>query len=247
MKLETRELRKHFGGIKALDGVNYSIKEGELRAIIGPNGAGKSTFFNVITKLIASDSGQVFCDGKDITKYAIWEIVQLGVARTFQLSSIFPGLTCVDSVHISMLSAKRRTRNLFGSFMRAEAEQEKSARILSDVGLYEQRDSVAHALPHGYRKRLELAIALATDPKILLLDEPTAGLNPSERIEMMQLISRLARGGYTIVFIEHDIDAVLTYAQRISVMHQGRLLAEGTPAEISSNKLVQEVYLGSGW
>jgi len=227
--------------------VNYSIREGELGAIIGPNGAGKSTFFNVITKLLPADSGQVLCDGKDIAKLSIWEIVQLGVARTFQVSTIFPGLTCLDSVHISMLSAKRRTRNALSSFVGMRVEREKSGEILHEVGLYEQRNAVAHTLPHGYRKRLELAIALATGPKILLLDEPMAGLNPPERVQMMRLISRLARGGYTIVFIEHDIDAVLAYAHRISVMHQGKLLAEGAPAEIARNKVVQEVYLGSGW
>jgi branched-chain amino acid transport system ATP-binding protein len=225
--LEVRGLAKHFGGLRAVGGVDLDVEPAERRAIIGPNGAGKTTLFNLITGYLQPDAGSVVFDGKDITSKPTYRIAKAGIGRAFQITSIFPGLTVFRNVQLGRLAQAGETARIFGTVEAAlTAEQ-------------------AGNLSHGDQRALELAISLAMEPKLLLLDEPTAGMAPEETTRTMQLVRRIAdERRLTVLFCEHDMDVVFGTADRILVMNMGTPLAEGTPEEIRTDPEVRKVYLG---
>ncbi len=241
--LEISDIRKSFGGFVAVGGVSLSIAAHEMVAVIGPNGAGKSTFFNLISGHLVPDSGSVRLDGTDITGAAPHRICAMGLGRSFQRTNIFARLTVFENVQAALLVHHGRGRDFWSrsdSFYRDEAEA-----LLDSIGLTDQADAISGTLSYGNQKQLELGIALASDPRLLLLDEPTAGMSASETHETIKLVQRLAeQRGLTLLFTEHDIEMVFSIAQRIAVLHQGRLLTVGTPAEIRLNPDVRRVYLG---
>ena len=241
--LRVESLAKRFGGLQALSGVNLCVAPGEFRAIIGPNGAGKSTLFNTMTGLLRPDSGRVIFEGREVTGVQPHVLARLGVGRTFQITSVFHELSALENIQVALLAHARRTWSLWP---RASALHAARAReLLALVGLGANTGRLAGTLSHGDQKRLELAIALAGEPRLLLLDEPTAGMAAQERIESITLVHRLARElGVCCVFTEHDMAVVFAVATGITVMHQGRVLAEGTPAEMRAHPEVQQVYLG---
>ena len=238
--IETRELRREFGGIKALAGVTLTVAEGERRAIIGPNGAGKTTLFNVLTGELEPTAGEVRLAGEDVTGRRPHELARRGVARMYQRNELFDPLPARDNVAIGVAAAAGPYRPF-----RAPPASELHAAdaLLERVGLAGRGSVPARALSHGERRQLELAVALARRPRVLLLDEPTAGMSPAETSRITDLIASLDRS-LTLVIVEHDMDVVFRLAERISVLHEGRVIAEGTPAEVRGDTLVNEVYLG---
>ena len=241
--IETHDLHKHFGGVYAVSGVSLGVKEGEFRAIIGPNGAGKSTLFNVMTGLLKSDSGKVYFDKEDITGLSPHFLFHRGIGRTFQITSVFTNLTVFENVQVALLSYLKRTRNIF--YPARRLARQRTQELLEAVGLLDEQEKLAGVLSQGDQKRLELAIALTNHPRVLMLDEPTAGMAAKDRIQSINLIRRIAQDvGLTVLFTEHDMDVVFSVADSITVMHKGRILTEGTPQEIRLNEEVQKVYLG---
>jgi branched-chain amino acid transport system ATP-binding protein len=241
--LETRSLTCAFGGLMAVDHVDFTLPEGEVRAVIGPNGAGKTTFFNLITGVLPPTSGRILFRGEDITGLPVHLISQKGIARTVQITSIFPTLTVADNIWLGVQSRGRLQPLARRSRMPAVRQQVEQ--IMALVGLQEQVEAEAAELSHGDQRLLEIALALSTRPQLLLLDEPTAGLSAKETHAMVRVVKGLA-GRQTIVVVEHDMDVVMELADTISVLHLGKILAEGTPQAIRDNALVQEVYLGRG-
>jgi branched-chain amino acid transport system ATP-binding protein len=243
MFLRTQELVKDFGKLRAVNRVSLDIRQGDIHAIIGPNGAGKSTYFNLITGYHAADEGRVLFKGEDITRFPSYKRCNLGITRSFQITSIYPKLTVYESVLMALLSHRRVTLNFFTSakkFFKSEVW-----RILEDVGLADQANLLGDSISHGDKKRLELAVTLGTEPNMLLLDEPTCGMSPEETESTMVLIQKLAKErGLTILFTEHDMEVVFGMSKRISVLHQGTLIADGTPQEVRASEHVQQVYLG---
>jgi len=241
--LETRGLSKSFGGVRAVSSVDLAMPKGEIRALIGPNGAGKTTFFNMLTGQLRADAGSVLFKGQRLSglpPYAVW---RRGVSRTFQITATFATLSALDNVRVARLSHAGKTYSLLEAAARLQAEEARA--LLDQVGLVDQADRVAAVLAYGDLKKLELAVALANDPEVLLLDEPTAGMAPAERGALMALTERIARArGLTVLFTEHDMDVVFAVADRIMVLHQGRVIAEGRPAEVRADAQVQRVYLG---
>jgi branched-chain amino acid transport system ATP-binding protein len=241
--LRVESLAKRFGGLEALGGVDLSVAPGEFRAIIGPNGAGKSTFFNTMTGLLRPDAGRVIFEGRDVTGEPPHRLVRRGVARTFQITSVFQDLSALENVQISLLAHARRSWSVWPKARGLHASRARE--LLELVGLGGAAARIAGTLAHGDQKRLELAIALAGEPRLLLLDEPTAGMAAQERLESIRLVHRVAQElGVSCVFTEHDMAVVFAVATRITVMHQGKVLAEGTPAEVRARREVQQVYLG---
>ncbi len=236
-------LKKHFGGVQAVNGVDLAVAEGELRAIIGPNGAGKTTLFNLISGDLPHDSGQIYFRGEEISGLMPPELCRRGLARTFQITSIFRRLTTLENVQTALLTHHRRHHNLLRPARRLYRDE---AMVLLDrVGLAEQAPKPSGILAHGDQRRLELALALASEPQLLMLDEPTAGMAPRERHEIMALAAGIAMDArLTIVFTEHDMDVVFAVARRITVLHQGAVLAEGSPLEVRGHPEVRRVYLG---
>jgi branched-chain amino acid transport system ATP-binding protein len=239
--LRTRDLTIRFGGLTALNRVNFAVRRGEVRAVIGPNGAGKSTFFNCLTGVLRPTSGRVLLDGEDITGLTPDRISQKGIARSYQITNILPNASVLENVRIaaqsrqhgwSMLHHHRAYRDIIE---RAEA-------VLEEVGLRGKAEEPAGNLSHGEQRNLEIGIALATAPQLLCLDEPTAGMSAAETHETIELVRRIARN-LTILVVEHDMQVVMELAQRITVLDYGEILAEGTPAEIQQNPRVLEVYL----
>jgi branched-chain amino acid transport system ATP-binding protein len=243
--LEVHNAFKHFGSLVAVRDVSLRVEAGELRAIIGPNGAGKTTFFNLISGFSSPTAGSVTFDGRDVTALSVTRRVELGMARTFQITEIFPELSLYENVRIGAeVAAGYRLRPWIRRAEAAEVDRTVE-RTLALVGLATKADRLVGELAHGDQRAAEIAMALALRPKLLLLDEPTAGMGDQETYEITQLVRRLHRDGkLTIVLIEHDMRVVFHLADRISVLDQGKLLAEGTPAEIGDNEAVQAAYLG---
>jgi len=226
-----------------VNGVDLAVPSGDLRAIIGPNGAGKTTLFNLITGDLAYDSGKVLFGGVDVSGLPPHELCRRGMGRTFQITSIFRRLTAFENVQTAFLTHHRRHYNVIMPARRLYRDE--ALALLERVGLQEQAGKPSGILAHGDQRRLELAIALASAPQLLLLDEPTAGMAPRERHEIMALVAKIARDTrLTVVFTEHDMDVVFAVATRITVLHQGAVLAEGPPTDVRANADVQRVYLG---
>ena len=244
--LKLINLSKSFGGIFATNNVSLELKKESINAVIGPNGAGKTTLFNLITGILKADSGKVFLEEQNITNLSETEITHLGIARAFQIANIFPTLSVYESIKLAILSKKHGMYNMWGRFsdhsINIEANQ-----IAKLSGLYKVKNIICSELSNGDQKLLDIALALALRPKILLLDEPTAGMGPEERWMMISKIKDLwKKTKMTILFIEHDMDIVFDIAQKIYVLQQGRVLAEGLPKDIKQNQNVIDAYLGGG-
>jgi branched-chain amino acid transport system ATP-binding protein len=241
--LRVEGLAKSFGGFVAVRDVSLSVERGRTACVIGPNGAGKSTLFNLITGHLQPTRGRVLFGDRDITGRAPHEICRMGIGRSFQRTNIFPRLSVFDNVQVAVLSHLGRTLNM-ATLARALARDETMA-VLEAVGLASEAQSTSGTLSYGLQKQLELGIALASEPQVLLLDEPTAGMSPQETADTIALIGRIVRErGLTLLFTEHDMDVVFSIAERITVLHQGAVLAEGTPEEVQKNEDVQRIYLG---
>jgi branched-chain amino acid transport system ATP-binding protein len=238
-------LSKSFGGVQAVAQVSFSIRAGEFLAMIGPNGAGKSTCFNMINGQLKPDAGDVLLDGTTIAGHPPREIWRRGVGRTFQVAATFGSMTVIENVQMAAISHARET---YGLWRRAAGLQRARAlELLAQVGMRDLADRPSRALAYGDVKRLEFAIALANDPRLLLMDEPTAGMAPGERNELIALVKRLVvERGIAVLFTEHSMDVVFAYADRIVVLARGRLIADGTAAEIRDDANVRDVYFGSG-
>jgi branched-chain amino acid transport system ATP-binding protein len=241
--LKITDIYKSFDEFMAVDGAELTVGEGELVAVIGPNGAGKTTLFNLISGQLKPDKGSVVFREEDITRLPPYEICKKGIARSFQIANIFPRLSVFANVQVAVISQQGGSRRLFRP-AQSIAVEETSA-ILESVGLLDKAGNTAGSLSHGDQRILELAIALGNDPKLLILDEPTAGMSPEETSATMDLIRRLAESrGLTILFCEHDMDVVFGAAQSIMVMHQGRTLIQGKPEQVRENEEVLQAYLG---
>jgi len=240
--LQAKELSKNFGALKAVNQVNLEIGKG-IHSIIGPNGAGKTTLFNLLTGFLKPSTGKIFFLGKEITGLPPYEISRLGIARSFQITSIFPELSVFENVRISAQSRSRSSANFLNSFKGLQDANQNAERILKDLGLLEFRDAKAKNLSYGLQRSLDIAISLAIRPKLILLDEPTSGMDKGDTKKIIKIISVISRQ-IPVVLIEHNIDVVLSISNRITVLYQGSVLAEGSPIEIQQNEKVQEAYLG---
>jgi branched-chain amino acid transport system ATP-binding protein len=243
--LSVRDLKKSFGGVHAVDGVSFDIEPGEMLALIGPNGAGKSTCFNLINGQLRPDAGEVMLEGQSIAGLAPRAIWRKGVGRTFQVASTYSSMTVVENVQVALMSANGKLFDFFGSA--AKTFRTEALGLLDQVGLKHEADEPCSTLAYGEIKTVELAIALAHGPKLLLMDEPTAGMAPQERNALMALTQRIARERQLgVLFTEHSMDVVFAFAQRIMVLARGQLVAQGAPAMIKEDAKVREVYFGSG-
>jgi branched-chain amino acid transport system ATP-binding protein len=240
--LELQGLTRRFGGIVAVDRVDLRVERGELRAIIGPNGSGKTTLFQLISRVISPTAGRIVYDGRDITGMPEHRMAHLGIARSFQTTNVFPDLSVLENLRVAV-QARHTTLN----FWRAESAftdiRGQAERLLEHLGLGARRDDLAGTLSHGEQRYLDLGVALAADPALLLLDEPTAGMSASESLEAATFIEGL-RGRVTILMVEHDMDIVMRMADCITVLHEGRVVAEDTPAMVARDHAVRDIYLG---
>jgi len=241
--LEVTDLQKHFGGIYVTRNLNFSMEEGEQSAIIGPNGAGKSTLMNLLTGYHRCDAGKVVFEGQDITNRPPHRIARMGISRAFQVSSIFAKMSVAENVRSAVHAQMRRSFDIFGVAGRIGIEE--TGRVLELCGLGGKRDLAAGELAQGDKKRLELAIALAGKPRLLFLDEPTAGMSIDEARGTMELVDRLNRElGLTVLFTEHDMGIVFNHARKLTLMHRGEIVVQGTPEQVRANETAQKVYLG---
>ncbi len=242
--LKVRNLTKSFGGVCAVDDVSFDLEKGRLLAMIGPNGAGKTTCFNLINGQLKPDRGSIVIMGKQIAGFKPHRVWQLGVGRTFQITATFASMSVLENVQMARLSFHRRTLSIFQKVRNLYVDE--SMELLKLVGIEKQRDHACGVLAYGDLKRVELAMALANDPRLLLMDEPTAGMGPAERSRLMEQISGIVQTrNIGVLFTEHDMDVVFTHAHRIIVLNHGKLVAEGTPQEVHANAQVQEIYLGA--
>jgi branched-chain amino acid transport system ATP-binding protein len=243
--LEVAGLSKSFGGFRAVSDVNLTVETQQIAAVIGPNGAGKSTLFNLITGHLRPDSGSVRLDGRDITGAPPYHICRMGIGRSFQRTNIFPQLTVFENLQAAFLVHHRRGGNFW--LRSEELYRDDTAALLASIGLAGEAATVAGTLSYGNQKQLELGLALASDPAMLLLDEPTAGMSASETHETIRLLEKIAaERALTLLFTEHDMEVVFSIAQKIAVLHQGRIIAEGAPADVRNDPEVRRVYLGHG-
>ncbi|HME94004.1 MAG TPA: ABC transporter ATP-binding protein [Methylomirabilota bacterium] len=242
--LETERLTRSFGSLVAVNGVSLVIRRGELRSIIGPNGAGKTTLFRLISGEMAPSSGRVKFRDADITGLPQHRVCRLGIAKSYQITNIFPHLTVLENVRVAV-QGYARSFNFWSRADRIAGCRERAVEILETVGLARRTERLAAHLSHGEKRHLEIGITLASEPVLLLLDEPTAGMSPEETDETMVLIRELARAR-TVVLVEHKMKLVMGVSDRVTVLHQGQVLADGSPDEIRNNALVQETYLGAG-
>ena len=244
--LEARHLRKEFGGLVAVADVSGKIRAQTLHSIIGPNGAGKTTLFNLLSGTLPPTRGQVFFKGQDITGLPPYRIAHLGIGRSFQITNIFPNLTVLENIRLAAQSIGGDNFKLFQHFSNFTQYREKALQTIEQVGLKDDVLSLARNLAHGQKRKLELGIMLAGEPELLLLDEPTAGMSSEQVPELLDILRRIMQSGdKTIVLVEHRMDMVMSISDFITVMHQGRVLAEGTPQEIAANEQVQSAYLGA--
>lgn len=241
--LQASNITKRFGGLLALDGVNYAVREGEVRGIMGPNGAGKTTFFNIITGELKPTSGRIDFRGEEITHLPPHRICQKGLSRTFQLTFVFPEMSVYDCIWVGVNARSKRPWRPFARSTGLREQAEKTLEICELVGLSDRNHELATNLSYGDQKVLEMAMALSTDPAILLLDEPTQGVSPKETDDISKVIERLSER-MTIVLIEHSMDVVLRLCHQITVLSEGRVVVDGPPEEISKNEEVQRIYLG---
>ena len=242
--LETKSLSKSFGALTAVNGVSLAFQAGTLHSIIGPNGAGKTTLFNLLTGTFAPTSGKIIFEQEEITGTPAHGVAHLGLARSYQRTTVFPAFSLLDNVWVSSFATNKSWKGLaWRKTDRFPEVTERARQALTDVGLIDKQHHLAREISHGEQRQLELAIALAAAPRVLLLDEPAAGLSPDETRKMVALV-RTLKGRYTIVLIEHKMDIIMSVSDRISVMHFGSLIAEGTPEEIQRNPEVRRAYLG---
>ena len=243
--LEVRGLSKAFGKVVTANNLDIDFEAGVLTSIIGPNGAGKSTLINVLTGTIGADGGRVIFEGRDITHLPIHRRVSLGLCRSFQVVNVFPELSVFDNVQIPVLATAHRAHRFFRPVAKETMVHEEVMEVLGKVGLADQANTQASMLSHGDLRLLEVGIALAVNPKLLFLDEPTAGMNPVERGQIMENIRRLSEGGRTsFVIVEHDMDVVFSLSDRVLVLHRGDIICDGDPGTVQGDKMVQECYLG---
>ena len=239
----TEGLTRRFSGFTAVNNVSIEIPEGGVRTIIGPNGAGKTTFFNLLSGMLPPSEGRIFFRDRDITDLEPYERARLGIARSFQITNIFAKLTVEENVRLGVQALADGKANFFAPLKNAAAIRATAERILNDIGLWSARSARAENLSHGDQRRLEIGLVLASDPPVLLLDEPLAGMSPTETHATVDLITRIAPGR-TILLVEHDIDVVMAISTTITVFQTGGVLATGTPQEIRGNEAVQRAYLG---
>jgi branched-chain amino acid transport system ATP-binding protein len=242
--LEVHNLYKSFGGLEAVKDVSFELEKGQLLAMIGPNGAGKSTCFNLINGQLRPDHGRIIIMGKEINGSKPRDVWKLGVGRTFQITSTFASMTVLENVQMALLSYHRRTNSLLRKVSQLYVDE--SLELLKRVGIEDQASRTCGVLAYGDLKRVELAVALANKPRLLLMDEPTAGMGPAQRKTLMELTRNIVRTrNIGVLFTEHDMDVVFNHADRIIVLSRGELMAEGTPAEVQKNAKVKEIYLGT--
>ncbi|WP_158045359.1 ABC transporter ATP-binding protein [Skermanella pratensis] len=243
--LDVSGLSKSFGGVHAVKGVDFSVAAGELLALVGPNGAGKTTCFNMLNGQIRPDAGDIRLNGASLVGKSPRRIWRLGVGRTFQITATFGSMTVLENIQMVLISHHRRLYDLWGRASRRHIDA--ALALLDLVGMVPQADRPCGVLAYGDLKRVELAMALAGEPRLLLMDEPTAGMAPAERIDLMALTAELVRErGIAVLFTEHDMDVVFAHADRIIVLNRGELIASGPPREVRADRRVQEIYLGSG-
>jgi branched-chain amino acid transport system ATP-binding protein len=244
--LLTTKLTKHFGENRAVDGVDFAVREGQVLALIGSNGAGKTSLVNLISGLLRADSGQIRFRGVDVTAESVHGRIRAGIARSFQLVNLFDQLTCLDNVALSIFAREGKARKLFSLARRYRTIWEEAAEVLHRFGLDGKARMLAGGIAQGERKLLDVAVAYALRPRLLFLDEPTSGVSTREKAPIMDIISSIVRSqGITAVIIEHDMDIVFNYSDRIVCMHQGTILAEGTPDEIRRNESVTTTLIGT--
>lgn len=243
--LETHNLRKEFGALVAVDDVSLQVQANTLHSVIGPNGAGKTTFFNLLSGTIDPTAGQVIYKGRDITHLPMHRTAHLGIGRSFQITNIFPNLTVLENIRLACQALGRDNFRFLRHHHRFKRYEERAWEVIRQVGLAERAMSPARTLPHGDQRKLELGMIMAPDPQVLLLDEPTAGMAAEQVPILMELIQQIQQSGQkTIMLVEHNMNVVMSVSDRITVMHQGAKLAEGSPAEIAANETVQSAYLG---
>jgi len=243
--LRVVNLAKNFGGILAVDNINLEVTNGERHAIIGPNGAGKSTFFNLIAGELPPSQGRIYFDERDVTRLPVNKRANLGLGHTFQRNNLFQGLTVFENVRLAVQHFFRVTHHWFKPVSHYHKINEKSHAVLNKVGLSDYHAVVVNTLGYGQQRALEIALALALEPKVLLLDEPTAGMSPAETVEMTSLIQTLPRS-LTMLIVEHDMDVIFSLADRITVLHYGQVVASGEPEVVRNDPKVQQIYLGVG-
>lgn len=243
--LETHELKKHFGAVRAVDGVNIKVIEGEFISLVGPNGSGKTTLLNLISGMLRPDHGKVVFMGLDVTNYPPHRRAKMGIARGFQLTTLFEGLSALDNVRLALISIKGLNSNATRPIDKYRDLTEEALKILELFNLRDQANRLVKELPHGQRKLLDIAIAFSLKPKLILLDEPTAGVSTKEKVEIMDLLRRILKGSnVTSIIVEHDMDIVYSYSERVIVMNRGQVVAVGKPEEVAQNPYVREVLLG---
>ena len=244
--LRTERLTKHFGDTRAVDGVDFSVNEGEFLSLVGTNGAGKTTLVNLISAFLAPDSGRIFIADRDITYAPVDERIRAGIARSFQLVNLFDDLSVLDNVALAIFAREGKTKRIFTLAERDTAVTQEATELLAQFGLAGKAPGLAGGLAQGERKLLDVAVAYALRPKLLFLDEPTSGVSTRDKAQIMDTVSSVVRGGgITAVVIEHDMDVVFKYSDRVVVMHEGRFLADGTPEEIRQNRDVATYLLGT--